>query len=149
MPYIHQVRAEEISIGHGKVWTASCVGQGLSLDWGFVTAPHNKQVDSLTGINGETAFLVVTDHIFYDVFGFAAESKAPPIDWLEKRLVPLNPSTERGRYACMDLGRELGRNPKIQALLKKYKYSIRPTAPDSSNQNYLGERPMQKIGAGM
>ena len=36
-------------IRHGKIRKATQVGQGLSLDWGFVTASNNEQVESLTG----------------------------------------------------------------------------------------------------
>ena len=43
----------------------------------------------------------------------------------------------------------MGNNYAVQALLKHHNYKLRPTAPDSSNQNPLAECPMQTINNGM
>ena len=56
------------------------------MDWGFVTINSNKQVDQLTELNGETAFLVVVDQKYDNVWGHASGSKEPPIVWLNDLL---------------------------------------------------------------
>ncbi len=40
------------------------VGQGISLDWGFMvqTSKDTKRVNKLRGINDETAYLLIVDY---------------------------------------------------------------------------------------
>ena len=110
---------------------------------------HNNNVESLTGINGKTAFLAVVNKLNDNTWGYTAGSKEPPLTSLRDLLTEIAPNNDRGKYACLDLGGELSRNPQVQSLLAKQKYKLRPTALDSPNQNALAERPMQTIRNGI
>ena len=115
------------------------------MDWGFISTSSNAQVEKLTGLNRETAFLVAVDHKYNNVWGHASRFKEPPIVWLSNMLTEIAPLSTRGKYTCIDLGGELGHNSAIQALLKRHSYKLRPTAPTYSNQNLLAKHPMQTI----
>jgi hypothetical protein len=121
--------------------------QGISLDWGFICqkSANSERMRMLTGINGEQAYLLVADHKTDKLFGYTSDSKAPPIEWINKLLTKYSPAME-GKYACMDLGSELGRSNEVLNLLEKHGYEIRPTAPEASYQNAPAERPHQTIG---
>ncbi len=122
------------------------VGQGISLDWGFMvqTSKDSKRVKKLTGIHGESAYLLITDHFSGKMWGYTSSSKNPPLKWINRWLTRYS-SKSRNRYACMDLGGELGRHPDVRALLGQHGYSIHTTGPDASHQNGVGERPHQTI----
>eukprot|EP00957_Ditylum_brightwellii_P199848 15235224-Ditylum_brightwellii.AAC.1 len=108
--------------------------QGLSIDWGFMVQKSKdfSCTKALESIDGDRAYLLVADHYSGKLWGVCADSKVPPIKWLNKFLAQNSPSTQ-GKYVCMDLGSELGRNHELITLLEKYDCIIRPTAPNSFN----------------
>ena len=103
----------------------------------------------LTGIDGSQAYLLVTDHKSGHIWGVTSDKKGPPLAWLNKLLARIKPEGVKGHYIMMDLGGELGKNKAVLELLKKHDYDIRPTSPDSSHQNTLGEQPHETIGDAM
>ena len=127
---------------------ATVVGQGISLDWGFMVqkSKDEERYESLVGINGESSYLLIADHHSDKLWGITSNSKKPPIKWLNRWLAQYKPADCEAKYACMDLGGELAKHTKVCDLLDRHGYSIRPTAPDASWQNSPGERPHQTIG---
>eukprot|EP00957_Ditylum_brightwellii_P211676 15366460-Ditylum_brightwellii.AAC.3 len=96
------------------------------------TSKDSSCTKALETIDGDRAYLLVADHYSGKLWGVCADSKVPPIKWLNKFLPQYSPSVQ-GKYICMDLVSELGRNNELITLLEKHDYTIRPTAPDSSH----------------
>eukprot|EP00957_Ditylum_brightwellii_P093240 7099934-Ditylum_brightwellii.AAC.1 len=109
----------------GTTFDATTPCQDLSLDWGFMV---QRPKDSYR------VYLLVADHYSGKLWGVCADSKLSPIKWLNKFLTQHSPSMQ-GKYICMDLGSELGRNHELITLLEKYDSIIKPTSPNSSHQN--------------
>jgi hypothetical protein len=71
---------------HDTRQDATIAGQRISMDWGF-TCQRSKNIERyerLSGLNGETAYLIITDHKTDYVWGLAADSKAPPLAWINR-----------------------------------------------------------------
>ncbi|KAG7353842.1 hypothetical protein IV203_003197 [Nitzschia inconspicua] len=92
-----------------------------------------------TGLNGETCWILVTDHFTRAVFGDTRVSKASPIEWLRSFLHQYSPQCQ-GKYVYLDQGGELYANPAVRTLFAQFGYAIRPTGADASNQNGPVER---------
>jgi len=86
------------------------------------------------GLNGETSWILVTDHFSRMKHGDTRVSKAPPIEWLRNFLKSHAPKCS-GKYVFLDQGGELFNNPEVHCLFARFGYAIRPTGADSSNQN--------------
>jgi hypothetical protein len=91
------------------------------------------------GVNGETRWILVTDHFTRAVFGDARVSKAPPLEWLRSFLHLHSPQCD-GEYVCLDQGGELYANPAVRGLFQQSRYDVRATGADASNQNGPVER---------
>jgi hypothetical protein len=126
-------------------------GQDISLDFGFIVQRSKDMAcfEKFMGLNGETAYLPLSDHKSDMLFGIATIGKSPPLSWLNRWLAQYRPSDVSFRYACMDGGGELSNNGEVQKLLAHHGYAIIPTSPASSFQNAPGERPHQDIGAAL
>ena len=116
--------------------------QGLSIDFSFSGTQSNdkERAKDFVGFNGETAWILVTDHYSRMKHGAAMISKAAPLDWLRKFLEKHSPQC-RDKYIYLDQGGELYKNPKVCELFEEYGYKdIQPTGADASNQNGPVER---------
>jgi hypothetical protein len=82
---------------------------------------------------------MVVDHHTGYYHGDTGVSKASPLNWLRTYIETHSPSYA-GKYLFLDQGGELYSNPAIRRLFDKYKYTVRPTGADSSNQNGPVER---------
>ena len=143
----HAARSQESSR------RAEEVGQGISIDFGFVvqrSSADSRRVSRFEGINGETCYCLITDHYSGMLWGDTFSSKRPPIDFLNRWLVRFGlPADSQGangagKYVRWDLG-ELGSSREVNELFQRAGYSIEPTAPDSSASNGPGERPHRTI----
>jgi len=101
--------------------------------------PHNHRDDDYICLNGETSWILVTDHFSRMKHGDTWVSKASPINWLRDFLVKHAPVCS-GKYVFMDQGGELYNNPEVRKLFTWFGYEIRPTSDDVSNQNAPVER---------
>ena len=121
--------------------------QGISIDFGFMVqrSKDKKRERNLIGLNGETCYVLITDHFSGRLYGRAFASKAPPVDWVNNWLANNSPSCPN-IYVRMDCGGELGHSREIIETFTNFGYAIQPTGPDSSYQNGPGERPHQTIG---
>ena len=104
-----------------------------------------KRQHNLIGLNGETCYVLITDHFSGRLYGRAFATKAPPVDWINSWLANNAPNCPN-KYVRMDGGGELGKSRDIQRTFANYGYTLELTGPDSSNQNGPGERPHQTIG---
>ena len=104
-----------------------------------------KRFDNLVGLNGETCYVLITDHYSGRIFGRAFATKAPPVDWLNRWLANNAPDCLE-KYVRMDGGGELGKCHEIRDTFANFGYQVQLTGPDSSHQNGPGERPHQTIG---
>ena len=86
------------------------------------------------GLNGETSWILVSDHFSCMLVGDTRTSKATPLQWLTMFLETHSPKCH-GKCVMMDQGGELCRNPKVQQLFKKHGYAVQPTGAGASNQN--------------
>ena len=121
--------------------TATQPYQGLSIDFSFsgIKSRNSDRRQDYEGINGETAWILVSDHFTGMKHGDTRISKAAPLHWLEHFFSQYNPKC-RHKYVYLDQGGELFNNPDIKNLFQKYGYDILPTGADSSHQNGPVER---------
>ncbi|KAI2495399.1 hypothetical protein MHU86_19113 [Fragilaria crotonensis] len=121
--------------------------QGLSIDFAFMVQKSSDSVrfDTLVGLNGETCYVLLTDHFSGRIYGRAFATKAPPVDWINRWLANNTPDC-LGKYVRMDGGGELGKCHEIRETFANFGYQVQLTGPDSSHQNGPGERPHQTIG---
>ena len=110
--------------------------QKLSIDFSFsgLASSNSEPRVNYEGINGETAWILVTDHFTGIQHGDTRILKATPVLWLKHFLTQYNP-TCTDKYIYMDQGSELFNNPEIKNLFTKSGYCIYPTGVDASNQN--------------
>ena len=127
--------------GHNSTRTAIHPYQGLSIDFSFsgVKSKDEARTADYLGLNGETSWILVSDHVTRRLHGDTRVSKATPIEWLRQFLTDHDPNVP-DKYVFMDQGGELYRNPEVQELFKSFGYQIRPTGADASNQNGPVER---------
>jgi hypothetical protein len=62
------------------------------------------------------------------------QSKASPLNWLEKFLKQYSPDCH-GKYVHMDQGGELYHNPQVHKLFQDFGYEVHPSGANASNQN--------------
>ncbi|KAI2507364.1 Reverse transcriptase (RNA-dependent DNA polymerase) [Fragilaria crotonensis] len=140
-------KLRKTSCGHANTMTATECLQGLGIDFAFMVqkSADSKRFDNLVGDNGETCYVLITDHFSGRLIGRAFATKAPPVDWLNQWLANNAPSCT-WKYVRMDGGGELGRCREILDTFANFGYQTQLTGPDSSHQNGPGERPHQTIG---
>jgi hypothetical protein len=121
--------------------TATVPFQGLSIDFSFagVRSHHPNRSSYFVGFNGETCWILISDHFSRFKLGYTRISKAAPLDWLRRFLQQHAPQCP-GKYVHMDQGGELFANPQVRALFTEFGYSIFPTGADASHQNGPVER---------
>lgn len=127
--------------GNNTTRTATVPYQGLSIDFSFA-GTKSKNADRATdfvGFNGETCWILVSDHFTRMKHGDTRVSKATPLEWLRQFLRKHSPTCD-DKYVYLDQGGELYNNPKVLALFKRFEYEVRPTGADASNQNGPVER---------
>eukprot|EP00957_Ditylum_brightwellii_P092427 7038254-Ditylum_brightwellii.AAC.1 len=121
------------------------VDQRISIDFGFMVqkSKNKDRIKALISLDGSRAYMIVTNYHSNAMLTVCTGNKCPPISWLNKLLTKFERKGEI--YAVLDLGGELGRHPKVNSLLQQHGYTTRPTAPNASYQNALGECPHQTI----
>jgi hypothetical protein len=137
------IQAKQVKEPAGKNTTrvATRPFQGLSIDFAFagVKSSDDKRKEDFTGIHGETCWILISDHFSRTLVGDTRVSKGPPIEWLRAFLEEHAPRAN-GNYVYLDQGGELYANQTIKDLFEGFKYDVRPTGAESSNQNGPVER---------
>ena len=124
--------------------------EGLSIDFSFSgtrSKDDNRRKD-FEGMNGETCYVMITDHFTGMKHGDTRLSKAPPTQWIRKFLSVHSPKLN-GKYVHMDQGGELFHSPEIKNVFSEFGYEILPTGADNSRQNGPVERAHRTIGNGI
>ena len=121
--------------------------QGISMDWSFIfqKSKNKERYERLKSLMGNTAYLIIGDHLTPYLDGFCAGDKNPPMEWLNKWLSLNKPKNVTGHYVRVDLGGELARNPGFRTLMGRWGYDIEPTSREASHQNNFSERPHHYI----
>ena len=133
--------------GHTNTMTATESLQGLGIDFAFMIQRSSdaKRFDNLVGHNGETCYVLITDHFSGRMIGHAFATKAPRVDWLNQWLAS-NAPVCANKYVRMDGGGEHGRCREGLDTFANFSYQTQLTGPASSHQNGPAERPHQTIG---
>ena len=140
-PTCVQAKQKKEPAGPNATMVATQPYQGLSIDFSFSgsRSSDSDRTKDYVGINGETCWILVTDHFSRRLHGDTRISKASPIHWLRHFLENYSPQCS-GKYVHLDQGGELYANPEVLRLFERFGYEIRPTGADSSHQNGPVER---------
>jgi hypothetical protein len=147
-PICAQEKLTKHARGKADSRRATECNQGISIDVGFIvqTSKDSERLQRLLGHNGESCYVLITDHKSGTLYGQTLCSKAPPIDFINRWLAKHGCSKDTpDKYVRMDLGGELGRCREIRSLFEEAGYAVEPTAADSSHQSGPGERPHRTI----
>jgi hypothetical protein len=135
-------KMRQAACGSAPSFVANFIGLGLALSVGFVfhRSKNNQRVGLLTGMNGCNAYCIIYYFFTKLIFGITLIGKTIPITWLNILLTRIarTPSVTL-RIVRMDLGRETGFNPDINALLERHGYIAQPTKAGASSQNPTAE----------
>ena len=96
--------------------------------------PNIHRDEEYLGLNGETSWILVTDHFSRMKHGDTRVSKASPVEWLRNFLENHAPKCP-DKYVFLDQGGKLYNNPVVIQLFKRFGYDIQVTGADASNQN--------------
>jgi len=102
--------------------------------------PHKHRDDDHLGLNGETSWILVTNHFSGMKHGNIRVSNASPVNWLRDFLKKHAPPCS-DKHVFMDQGGELYNNPEVRKLFTWFGYETRPTGADASSQNAPVEHP--------
>ena len=137
------IRAKQTkeSAGPHTTRTATRPFQGLSIDFSFsgTASSDSSRATDFVGLNGETSWILITDHFTRYKYGDTRISKASPLHWLHHFLKTYSPQCS-DKYVYLDQGGELYQNPEVRRLFQRFGYQVRPTGADASNQNGPVER---------
>ena len=110
-----------------------------------MTSKDKTRRSDFVGINGETSWILTTDHFTGIKHGDTRISKASPIHWLRHFLTTYRPLCQ-DKYVCMDQGDELYGNPDVQNLFECHDFAIHRTGAGASHQNGPVERSHRYVG---
>ena len=149
-PTCIQAKQTKEAAGQNSTRTATLPYQGLSIDFSFAgqRSKNEAHARDFVGFNGETCWILISDHFSRMLHGETRISKASPLKWLRNFLKAHAPDCE-GKYVVLDQGGELYNNPEVRDLFGEFDYEIRPTGADSSNQNGPVERAHLTVANGV
>ena len=109
--------------GPNATRTATVPYQGLSIDFAFsgTRSKDEKRAKKFKGCNGETCWILITDHASRMKHGDARISKGTPLAWLRHFLEKHSPNCQ-DKHVCMDQGGELHKNPEVHELFTEFHY---------------------------
>jgi len=100
------------------------------------------------GFNGESSWILVSDHFSRILHGTPRLSKACPVEWLRRFLTTYSPDCKE-KYVVLDQGGELYGSPDVRNLFTEFGYDIRVTGADTSRQNAPVERAHRTVADGI
>ena len=122
---------------------ATCAGERFQLDFGFVCGSCVRESSTpdtlITSIDGNNAYLLITDGFTRHMWIFTTRWKDPPITIVDNFLDKYG-LKEGNRYIRTYRGGELAGSHAFQSLVASNKYVLESTAPDSSFQIGIVER---------
>ena len=111
-------------------------------------AAAHKRYQRLKGLNGETCYVLITDRLSGCYKVAIRRDKRPPLDFF-KEFIATHATTAPNRRVRFDGGGDLGGNTAVHELFKAAGYDVEVTAPDSSSEIGLAERPHRTIADGV
>jgi hypothetical protein len=107
---------------------ATQCNQGISIDFGFVvqSSKDSERVRRLSGLHGETCYVLLRDHFSNTYYGATPRSKAPPIEWPAKWLATKGAGPIIPNMFGWTFQEVLDQFPQAG-------YAVEPTAPNSSH----------------
>ena len=135
-PTCVQAKLTKSSAGPNSTQTATRPYQGLSIDFSFsgVQSKNKEGSKDFLGFNGESSWILVSDHFSRILHGTPCLSKACPVEWLRRFLTTYSPDCN-DKYVVLDQGGELYGSPDVRNLFSDFGYEIRVTGADTSRQN--------------
>ena len=112
---------------------------------GVVIEASRKDVE---GMNGETAWILISDAQTRMLHGDTRLSKSAPVKYLELFLQQYSPEC-KNKWVVLDQGGELYGDPDVRNLFKRYHYGIFPTGANSLSQNGSVERVHRTVSNGI
>ena len=144
-----QAKQTKASPGHISTRTETIAHQGLSIDFSFAGQTSDNASSRrkyYEGFNGETYWILITDHYTSMKYGDTRTSKASPLKWLNFSLSQYSLGDNcKDKYVHMDQGGELCNNPDARNLFTSKGYQIRSTGIKASCQNGPVERAHQTL----
>ena len=107
--------------GHGNTRRGALkVNKLLSIDWVFIMQKyHDKErTERLAGINGEEAYLLISDHLTGKLWHVSSVSNKPTLNWINMCISCRTPQNLQNKYVAMDQGGEMTQNPEILSLFE-------------------------------
>ena len=147
-PICVQAKLRRAARGKETSQRATTSGQGIGVDFGFMVqkSQDSKRFRRLQGLNGETCYCLIVDHYSGRLYGECFDSKAPPIDFLNRWLLHHGRKDDvADKYVRLDQGGDLGKSNAVVKLFENAGYAVELTATASSHQNGPVERPHQTI----
>jgi hypothetical protein len=151
-------KPRKTSYGQNSTRSATRPWQGLSIDFscpGTMSRDRKTGEENLerrkdfVGLNGETCWILVSDHFSRYMIGDTRLLKASPVYWLQNMLSKHAEHLCKDKYVYLDQGGELYKYPVIRSLFERYGYDVRPTGSDSSHQNGPVERAHLTVANGV
>ena len=121
---------------HHTTERAKRLRHGLSVDFSFAgmkSKSGNRSTD-FEGLNGESTWILMTQHFTGMRQRDTRTSEAAPVLWLKHFLAQHNLHC-RNKCLCMDQGGELFDNLEVENLFIKARHAMCPTGANASNQN--------------
>lgn len=118
------IRAKQTknSAGPNSTRKATVPYQGLSIDFAFAgtASKTSTRATQYVGLNGETCWILITDHFSRKKIGSTRVSKAAPLSFLRQFLCKHAPKDRSDNYVYLDQGGELYANPTVRALFAEF-----------------------------
>ena len=111
-------------------------------------ANNTKRFQRLVGVNGETCYVLITDHKSGAWHVSIQRDKSPPLDFFKEWLAT-HGSSVSNRHVRLDGGGELGNCAAVNDLFCQVGYEIEVTAPNSSSEIGQAECPHCTIANGV
>ena len=146
-PICIQAKMHKADITGAFQTTPTAPNQVISVDFGFIVqkSKDTERLNELKGLNGETCYVLITDHYSGRLYGTPCKDKRPPLDFLRDWL-SVNRSGAPDRAVILDPGGDLGGCSAVLKLFKEFGYNPLITGENASYQNGMGERPHRTIG---
>jgi dUTP pyrophosphatase len=124
-------------------------GQRFHMDFGFMKGSGYSKEDeegrTITSIDGYRSYLLIIDHKTRYLWVFLRKTKKLPLDIVEKFLKEHGHPTAHNRTVRTDKGGELWGSQAFRKVVDDNGYIMDPTAPKSSFQNGMSERPNRTL----
>ena len=124
-------------------------GQRFHMDFGFMKGSGYCHKDdegkTITSIDGYRSYLRIIDRKTRYLWVFLRKTKKPPLEVVDKFLKEHGHPTAHNRTVRTDQGRELWGSQDFRKVVDDNGYIMDPTAPKSSFQNGMDERPNRTL----